>query len=143
MSSLGPNALFVDTSGWAEPLLRNSPHYQAMDLYSQQVFAKQRPLVTTDDIISELVALVTARSSTITRAYLVQFVNQIRVMPQLQIIHIDERIWDEAWAMLERMTDKEWSLVDAASFVMMRRLGITEAFTSDQHFTQAGFSRVL
>lgn len=44
--------------------------------------------------------------------------------------------------MLERMTDKEWSLVDAASFIVMRRLGITEAFTSDQHFIQAGFLRV-
>lgn len=142
MSSLGPNALFVDTSGWAEPLLRNSPDYQAMDLYSQQVFAQRRPLVTTDDILSELVALVTARSSTISRAYLVQFVNRIRAMPQLQIVHIDEATWDEAGAMLERMTDKDWSLVDGASFVVMRRLGITEAFTSDHHFTQAGFQRV-
>lgn len=44
--------------------------------------------------------------------------------------------------MLEQYTDKEWSLVDAASFVVMRRLGITEAFTTDHHFEQAGFIRV-
>jgi predicted nucleic acid-binding protein len=113
-----------------------------MDRYSQQVFVQRRPLVTTDDILSELVALVTARSSTISRAYLIQFVNRIRALPQLQIVYIDEQIWNEAWAMLERMTDKEWSLVDAATFVVMRRLGIAEAFTSDHHFAQAVFVRV-
>jgi len=34
------------------------------------------------------------------------------------------------------------SLVDASSFVVMSRLGISEALTTDQHFSQAGFVRV-
>jgi len=42
-------------------------------------------------------------------------------------------------SLLQQYTDKEWSLVDAASFVVMRQLGISEAFTSDHHFSQAGF----
>lgn len=44
--------------------------------------------------------------------------------------------------MLERYADKDWSLVDAASFVVMRHMGITEAFTTDHHFAQAGSTRV-
>ena len=44
--------------------------------------------------------------------------------------------------LLEKYSDKEWSLVDATSFIVMRRLGITEAFTTDYHFVQAGFLRV-
>ena len=40
------------------------------------------------------------------------------------------------------MLDKDWSLVDAASFIVMRPLGITEVLTTDHHFSQAGFVRL-
>jgi predicted nucleic acid-binding protein len=40
-------------------------------------------------------------------------------------------------------TDKSWGLVDCASFLVMQDRGITEAFTSDQHFEQAGFKPLL
>ncbi len=30
-----------------------------------------------------------------------------------------------------------------SSFVLMQRLGLTEALTTDHHFTQAGFIRLL
>jgi predicted nucleic acid-binding protein len=39
--------------------------------------------------------------------------------------------------------DKSWGLVDCASFLVMRDRGISVAFTSDQHFEQAGFTRLL
>ena len=39
--------------------------------------------------------------------------------------------------------DKSWGLVDCASFLVMRDLGISEAFTSDSHFEQAGFKVLL
>jgi len=38
---------------------------------------------------------------------------------------------------------KEWSLVDCASFVAMQQRGIFEALTTDHHFEQAGFVRLL
>ena len=39
--------------------------------------------------------------------------------------------------------DKAWSLTDCTSFVVMQELGITDALTTDQHFTQAGFRALL
>jgi hypothetical protein len=42
-----------------------------------------------------------------------------------------------------RYADKSWGLVDCASFVVMQQRGITEAFTSDRHFEQAGFACLL
>jgi predicted nucleic acid-binding protein len=39
--------------------------------------------------------------------------------------------------------DKEWSLVDAASFVVMKERGLTEALTADHHFEQSSFVRLL
>ena len=62
--------------------------------------------------------------------------------PSVEIVHIERSIDDEAWALLEARLDKEWSLVDASSFIIMQRFGMKEALTTDHHFTQAGFIRV-
>jgi uncharacterized protein len=36
--------------------------------------------------------------------------------------------------------DKEWSLTDCISFIVMEEHGLTEALTADHHFAQAGFA---
>ena len=43
---------------------------------------------------------------------------------------------------LER-PDKDWSLTDCISFVVIEDHGITEALTADHHFEQAGFIALL
>ena len=43
----------------------------------------------------------------------------------------------------QQRDDKEWSLTDCISFVVMTREGIKEALTGDHHFKQAGFSILL
>ena len=40
-------------------------------------------------------------------------------------------------------SDKDWSLTDCISFVVMREHGLTEALTADHHFEQAGFVALL
>ena len=39
--------------------------------------------------------------------------------------------------------DKNYSLCDAVSFILMRRRGLYEALTTDHHFEQEGFRRLL
>jgi predicted nucleic acid-binding protein len=43
---------------------------------------------------------------------------------------------------MNRRRDKEYSLTDCVSFVLMEKFGITEALAFDAHFTQAGFVRL-
>lgn len=138
-ASNATSAVFVDTAGWADPILHNTPDHARMTAYSDQLLASHQPVVTTNYVIVELVALLTSRAHGMPRPDLIHFVNKLTSMPQLRMIHIDEATHAEAWTLLERMTDKEWSFTDAASFVVMKRLGISEAFTSDHHFNQAGF----
>jgi predicted nucleic acid-binding protein len=39
--------------------------------------------------------------------------------------------------------DKDYSLCDAVSFLLMRARGLTDALTTDKHFEQEGFRRLL
>jgi uncharacterized protein len=48
-----------------------------------------------------------------------------------------------ASSFFRRYKDKEWSFTDCVSFVLMRELKVTEAFTTDHHFRQAGFTPLL
>src|SRR5690349_20496538 len=56
------------------------------------------------------------------------------------VIRASEEDEAAARAIIERYTDKAFSLVDAISFVVMDSLGIGSAFTFDDHFAQYGFA---
>jgi len=50
---------------------------------------------------------------------------------------------EKAWASSERGEAGEAGIVDHVSFVVMRRLEITHAFTNDRHFQPAGFTTLF
>lgn len=107
----------------------------------QHAVNQKRHLVTTNYIITELVALLSSRYH-LPRRQVITAINALKIDTAVEIVHIERSIDDEAWALLEARLDKKWSLVDASSFVVMRRFGITQALTTDHHFTQAGFIQV-
>jgi predicted nucleic acid-binding protein len=134
--------LFVDTSGWACLLDPKQPFHQlAAAIYRSTRQAGQQA-VTTNYIIAELVPLMSSRAK-IPRVDIIDFVDKLKAAAHIRIIHVDDATDDEAWQLLRARQDKEWSLVDCASFVLMKRLGIAEALTTDHHFEQAGFIRLL
>lgn len=135
------NSLFVDTSGWAYLVDRSTALHRDVQTIYQQAIAQQRLLVTTNYIIAELVALLTSRSR-ISRQQIVLFIDALKAASQVEIIHINTELDAEAWMLLKKRADKEWSLVDVSSFVVMARYGMTEALTTDHHFTQAGFVQI-
>lgn len=132
------NDLFIDTSGWAYYLDRQNLLHPSIVALVKQTIVERRRLVTTNYIITELVALLSSRYH-LPRS---QVITAIKRDASVEMVYIERTIDDEAWALLESRLDKEWSLVDACSFVIMSRFGIKEALTTDHHFTQAGFLRV-
>ena len=51
--------------------------------------------------------------------------------------------WTEAWRMYRRGNAASAGIVDQVSFIVMRRMGIRQAFTNDRHFTAAGFETLF
>lgn len=134
--------LFADTSGWGNLIDASQPyHALAANLY-RAVRPQKRQVVTTNYILAELVALLTSPLR-FPRPRIIAFIEGLRNSPHVEIIHIDASLDEQAWQLLKKRQDKEWSLVDCASFVIMQQRGINEAFTTDHHFEQAGFIRLL
>lgn len=73
----------------------------------------------------------------------IELLGDLRAEPAVEVVTIEADLDLAAWRLWSDRPDKAWSLVDCASFVVMQRLGLTEAITSDHHFEQAGFVRLL
>jgi predicted nucleic acid-binding protein len=57
----------------------------------------------------------------------------------LLVVPTDTEI-DDAWIAYDRGDGAQARIVDQVSFLVMRRLGLAEAFTNDRHFQAAGFT---
>jgi predicted nucleic acid-binding protein len=67
----------------------------------------------------------------------------LRNVSDLLVIPVSNELFQQGWKLYCQRLDKDWGLTDCISFVIMKQEGITEAFTTDKHFTQAGFTRLL
>lgn len=61
----------------------------------------------------------------------------------VETVWVDEQLHKEAMQLLVDREDKTYSLCDAVSFVLMRQRSLTNALTTDRHFEQEGFVRLL
>jgi uncharacterized protein len=134
--------IFADTAGWGH-LIDPTQTYHALaaDLY-RTARQQGRKLITSNYILAELVALLTSPLR-IPRPSIIAFIEGLKASPYVEIMHVDASIDAQAWQLLSQRPDKNWSLVDCASFVIMQYRGILEAFTTDHHFEQAGFVCLL
>ncbi len=71
------------------------------------------------------------------------FINDLLEIPRLELIWVDENLHNQAMELLANRLDKNYSLCDAVSFVLMQTRGLTEALTTDKHFKQEGFIKLL
>lgn len=136
--------LFVDTSGWAFHLVGSKdPLHDKVEALMKEAITRRRKLITTNYIISELVALLTSTHFQLPRPKVIEAINQIKSDVSVEILHVGQVIDKRAWALLEARPDKTWSLVDASSIVIMKEFGITEAISTDRCFPQAGLNKLL
>ena len=134
--------IFADTSGWANLLDRSQPfHPLTVKLY-QLARQNGQKIITTNYIITELVALLTSPLR-IPRKTTIALIQSLKSSPYVEVIHIDSDLNTKAWTLLKNRVDKEWSLVDCSSFIVIQEMRIFEALTTDHHFEQAGFIRLL
>jgi predicted nucleic acid-binding protein len=117
-------------------LVRDSWHRAAMNVFRNL----RADVVTTDYILLELGALMSRGHA---RHLYVDFVRRIRLDRHTSIVPATPELMEAGLALFAERMDKEWSLADCISMVVMRRQGLAEALTSDKHFEQAQFQALL
>ena len=81
-------------------------------------------------------------AETANRSMFAAFVRRFRAAQDVEVVPATMEWFDRGLELYETRPDKEWSLTDCISFLVMRERGVTDALTNDHHFEQAGF-RVL
>jgi uncharacterized protein len=59
--------------------------------------------------------------------------------PNIEVIPQERALFIAGVSLYEKRLDKGYSLTDCISMVAMRKQGLTEALTNDDHFEQEGF----
>jgi predicted nucleic acid-binding protein len=98
-------------------------------------------LVTTDWVLTELAdGLARSRRG---RSEFLSTLADLQADGDATIVRCDAKLMDEGVQLYAQRADKEWSLTDCISFVVMQQEGIIAALTGDKHFEQAGFIALL
>jgi uncharacterized protein len=92
-------------------------------------------------VLAEFIAVCQVRR--LDRAKALAFAADLIDNPEVDVVWVDEYLHRAALAFLQARADKTYSLCDAVSFLLMKSWGIDEALTTDHHFQQAGFIRLL
>jgi len=133
---------FADTSGWGAWADSHERFHAMATAAFGGCWQHGDRVVTTNWVLVELTALLTSPLR-VPKAQQIQLLNDIRADPGVLIVTIDTGLEAAAWNLWQSRSDKEWTLADCASFVVMQQRGLTEAITADHHFEQAGFIRLL
>lgn len=132
------NRVFGDTYFFIALLnRRESQHRRAVEFYSSQTFEQ---ILTTAWVLTELADGMSGRS---TRTKCSEFIRRLLQDRNTRVIPPDDRLFGRGFELFEERSDKEWSLTDCISFVVMKEEGLQEALTGDRHFQQAGFTALL
>lgn len=131
---------FADTAYWIGLINpKDSYHHKAVEVTKTLGSAS---LVTSESVLAETLNAFSATGRFLrNKAYI--FVKRLYIQPHIDIVLQNHTLFRRALDKYGQYEDKEWGLVDCASFVIMDDYFITDALTTDHHFVQAGFNALM
>jgi predicted nucleic acid-binding protein len=132
--------IFVDTAAWLALLNKDDDLHRQAQQVMQTLRRQHAALLTTEFVLLEVADALSAPAH---RERTVKFINGLRQLPLLTILPASQSLWAAGWKLYSDRLDKDWSLTDCISFVIMTQERLTQAFTSDRNFEQAGFVKLL
>ena len=138
-----PETVFWDTSAFVA--LGNADddlHEQAVQV-SGALARQSARILTTSAVLTEVANTFSQSAWRPVAHQLVESVRQSVAMGAATVIHVDEALWEHGWTLFMERPEKHWGLTDCISFAVMQDQSISRAFSSDRHFEQAGFERLM
>jgi len=133
------DAVFVDTGAWiALAIVRDPLHARAWSAWDALAPRRTR-LLTSVPVVLETFTYLDRRGS---RELASAWRRALHSGPTVEVLSCTTADLDDAWAWLDRRDLHRLSVVDATSFVLMKRHRVRTAFSFDTHFAAAGFRLV-
>ncbi|MBV9560414.1 MAG: type II toxin-antitoxin system VapC family toxin [Bradyrhizobium sp.] len=131
--------VFADTGYWVALIHPRDSLHDVATAVSQEL--GEFSIVTSDMVLAEVLNMFSGKGQL--RGLAAQTVNEITGDATIQVVPQTRQLFQDALRLYQDRGDKDWSLTDCASFVIMQRLKLTEALTDDQHYIQMGFTALL
>lgn len=129
--------VFIDTSAVLALVNPDDEQHTAARQAFQGLSASSSTLITTSYVLVELYALLGRRMG-------MEAVERFRqtLAPRVDVVWVDHELHEAALDLLIVRKERRLSLVDAVSFLAIRRLRLDGAFSCDRHFRDEGFVTV-
>ena len=128
-----PNRIFVDTS-FVLALINDRDQYHENALMLSEKFNNSF-WITTSGILLE-VGNSLAKNFKAEALFIIKAFQNSKTV---EIIEVNQELFDKGLDIYEKFDDKDWGLVDCVSFAVMWEREIFEVLTLDDDFKQAGF----
>lgn len=126
--------IFADTSFWVALRNRRDPHQpEASALLRSHA---DRGIVTSNHVRGETWTYLRRRAG---HGAAVGFLDSLERTPRVRLVTASAKQEEDALRFLRQRDEREYSFVDATSFVLMKSLRIREALAFDGDFSAAGF----
>lgn len=131
---------FADTAFWIALASRRDQYHARAATWHAELTRTRSRIVTTEAVLWEWL---NAFADAATRALAAEAYRRVHADSRVEVIPFDPG-WIAAAVDLHRArTDKDWSLTDCLSSVVMERRQLAGALTTDHHFEQAGHKAML
>ncbi len=129
--------VFADTYFFLATTIKNDVDHEKAIAVAETISV---PIVTTAWVLTEVVDALSHHSN---RTQFQHILFRLEKDPFCSIVPPSETLFERAVNLYTDRPDKNWSLTDCTSFIVMADRGMTDALTADHHFTQAGFHCLL
>jgi len=129
--------VFVDSFYFVACLNLRDQHHENAMVYAHQPLAG---MVTTRWVVMEVAD---ALATSACRNKVAAFIAALEADPNMTIVEAHSSLFQRGLELYDNRPDKEWTLTDCISFVVMADEELADALTGDHHFEQAGFRALL
>lgn len=134
------NSYFLDTSYPIALLISSDECHTAALRLKKRLVAENAQIITSQAVVLEIGNGLSRKRF---RRFAIEALDLLESSPNINVISLSDELIAEATILFRSRMDKEWSLIDCTSMVIMGNLGIEAALTTDVHFVQAGFRALL
>jgi predicted nucleic acid-binding protein len=129
--------VFIDTGAFVALKRTSEQQHTAAVEALRALVRRGTHLVATNYVFAETYNTLLSRAG---RRTAFEWGEDMRGGTGIDFVRVDQQLEDAAWEILASHDDKRWSYVDAVSFALMEREGISTAFAFDEHFSQRGLA---